>query len=297
MTGKDILAEEFEKAGMRGGYRAEQVDVFLQSVATYVDQINAKNDDLSYKLKLLADKIEEYKKDETSIRDALLGAQKLGASVLEEANLKAETLTREARQAADEMLSQSKSKIEALTKESLQKANTEINNAKRDCEREQKHLDSMKQEVSTFRSSILKQYKTHLDLLSNLPTIGNDDRKSDSQLPIFETAKQPEYQRSQNISENVSYTKLVVDETPLETTEPIPAPQTIKSEVLSTEDEIKNEERQQTKEFHSSRKPTISASEVNDRGNVSPAIPFNPPQKSSMAGKFAELDFGKNNDK
>ena len=33
MTGKEILEEEFEKAGMRGGYNAQQVDAFLQRVA------------------------------------------------------------------------------------------------------------------------------------------------------------------------------------------------------------------------------------------------------------------------
>lgn len=361
MTGKDILNEEFERAGMRG-YRAEQVDLFLNTVATYVDEVNSKNEDLSYKLKILADKIEEYKKDESSIRDALLGAQKLASSVIEEANKKAETLTREAQSAAEEMLGQAKNKIESLTKESLQKANAEINAAKRKCESEQRLLDNMKHEVSAFRSSILKQYKSHLDLLSNLPSIPLSEQKSEpvsikqefvqetiadiKSVPasestasqpqpvnsIFDTAPIPDVKTKMNttpipkanLGNTISYTKVVIEEDTsnkvtdvkeeitqekqveytLESVndqqpenEQIPKVETIKSDILATEEDIKQEIRLQTKEFHSSgRKSTIVASEINDRGTVSAAIPFNPPKKSagSMAGKFAELDFGKN---
>lgn len=356
MTGKDILNEEFERSGMRG-YRAEQVDLFLNTVATYVDEINSKNEDLAYKLKILADKIEEYKKDESSIRDALLGAQKLATSVVEEANAKAEALTREAKTAAEDMLAQAKSKIEALTKDSLQKANAEINAAKRECDREQRLLDNMKHEVSVFKSSILKQYKNHLDLLSNLPSVPGAEEKTEpvasksefvqetiveeKSVPkveqenpqpvssIFDTAPIPDSKTNlkttpiskEKLGNTISYTKVVVEEDntaeaevakieevqapevkqvvfePAPIPEPIPKAETIKSDIVATEDDIKQEIKLQTKEFHSSgRKATIVASDINDRGTVSPAIPFNPPKKSagSMAGKFAELDFGKN---
>lgn len=331
MTGNEILNEEFERAGMRGGYRAEQVDAYLKNVAKYVDEINEKNEDLSYKLKILADKIEEYKRDESSIRDALLGAQKLGASVLEEANQKAEVLTRDSKAAADEMLSQAKNKIESLTKDSLQKANFEITSLKRECEREQRHLDSMKQEVSMFRSSILKQYKNHLDLLSNLPTVDTSVQSSEPIIQPSEVAPQVDTikdEQKNEIKQNTQSLKAVgireaeqastdkngtfafakivdskssdEDKTNffnLSNTASMPETQTIKSDILPLEDEIQQEVKLQTKEFNSSsRKPSISATEINERGNVSPAIPFNPPKKSSMAGKFAELDFGKNNE-
>ena len=70
MTGKDIQNAAFEKAGMRG-YRADQVDAYLHTVAEYVDEQNEKIEDLTYKLKVLADKVEEYRTDEENIREAL----------------------------------------------------------------------------------------------------------------------------------------------------------------------------------------------------------------------------------
>lgn len=305
MTGKEILEEEFEKAGMRGGYKSEQVDEFLQAVAKHVDEINDKNSDLTYKIQILADKIEEYKKDEESIRDALLGAQKLGTSILNEAKSKAETLTRDAKNTADDLLAQAKNKVEFLTKDSLQKANVEINAAKKECEREQKKLDSMKQEVSNFRSSILKQYKSHLDLLSNLPSVepqesvGKGETKT-AQIAVKEEPPKP-------VREEVA--EQVTDKTPV-SNEPAEQPpttpefvisqnKTIKSDIVVTDDDIEQEVKQQTKEFgKGSRKPNISAREINDRGSVSPAVPFNPPQqKTNFAEKYGELDFGKYKDK
>lgn len=68
MTGKDIQNAAFEKAGMRG-YRADQVDAYLHTVAEYVDEQNEKIEDLTYKLKVLADKVEEYRTDEENIRE------------------------------------------------------------------------------------------------------------------------------------------------------------------------------------------------------------------------------------
>lgn len=328
MTGNDILKEEFERAGMRGGYRADQVDAFLKTVAKYVDDINGKNEDLSYKLKILADKIEEYKKDESSIRDALLGAQKLGASVLDEANQKAEAITRESKNAADEMLMQAKTKIESLTKESLQRANMEIAALKRECEREQRHLDSMKIEVSSFRSSILKQYRTHLDLLSNLPSYEGNQQNPQPEGNISDTAPVEvpadliKEELREHIRNNTNQLKAVgirenrpsvptngtfskiVDlkiNIPIEHTTVMDKleveKETIKTDVTPVDD-IKQETRQQTKEFNGGgRRTTVSPSDMNDRGSVSPAVPFNPPKKTgSMASKFAELDFGKNNE-
>lgn len=360
MTGKEILEEEFEKATMRNGYRAEQVDAFLQDIAKYVDSINDKNKDLTYKIQILAEKIEDYKKDEESIRDALLGAQKLGSSILNEAKSKAEALTRDAKVAADDVLTQAKSKVDFLTKDSLQKANYEITSLKKDCEREQKHLDSMKNEVSLFRTMILKQYKNHIDSLQNIPvnTNNNSDIYSQEQknsytrnapitppaAPIGQQPKVEEQVKAQvkpveNESIKSEPKPIVSDSPPVKAV--VTRPQRkipefdddISSDVLSivaknaaqqvnitnandennktetnndneTDNGLQREEKQQTREFKRKYVTNISAEEIKPNKtsvtNVSPAVPYNPPenqsaQKTSFAEKFGELDFGSNN--
>lgn len=346
MTGKEILQAEFEKAGMRG-YRADQVDALLQSIASFVDKQKKENDDLTYKMKILADKIEEYKKDEESIRDALLGAQKMGSSILNEAKSKAEALTRESRAAAEEMLTsaqqkseamvssaktaseemlaQAKSKIENLTKDSLQKANLEIANARRESEREKKKLEAMKNEISSFRSSILKQYKAHLDLLSNLPVeeIKERDAHEMPQQAPANKSDGPENSPSEDVSQPDKGQKssLAPAEQVLEKEEnskiskiPITHSQTIKSDITAgtnsgdDDSELKSFEKEQTKEFGKRISVSVLSNEADqdkqedDSKNESDKDSHKNDfiarsRRTSFAEKFGELDFGNNNNK
>lgn len=320
MTGKEILEAEFEKAGMRG-YRADQVDVLLQSIASFVDKQNTEIKDLKYKTQILADKIEEYKKDEESIRDALLGAQKMGSSILNEAKAKAETvireskstseellstaqvkseaMVREAKTTSEDMLAHAKLKIENLTKESLLKANAEIANARKESEKEQKLLEAMKLEVSNFRSFILKQYKDHLDLLSNLPVV---EEKSAEMTPspvktsvsMNENIKVEEIKDEDNHIENINDNK--------DNTISITNSQTIKSDIkVSNETEnipLSVEEKQQTREFHKRNTMTLDENETKESVATNDSDKFVVRgQRTSFAAKYGELDFGNHKDK
>lgn len=96
---------------------------------------------------MLADKLTEYREDEESLRTALLGAQKLGDSVIRESKTKAEIIMRDATIKAEAM----------------------VNNAKRQIEREQEGLTRIQKEVASFKNRLLDLYKQHLELISALP--------------------------------------------------------------------------------------------------------------------------------
>ncbi len=190
MTGKDIQNAAFEKAGMRG-YRADQVDAYLHTVAEYVDEQNEKIEDLTYKLKVLAEKIEEYRADEENIREALLGAQKLGSSIVNEAKTKAQAITEESQAAADELMAQAKAKVEAITKESLQRATADLNALKRECDAEQRSYDLLKKEISKFKANIMQQYRSHIAMVMALPSV--EEPKAETEQTAESTLeKEPE---------------------------------------------------------------------------------------------------------
>lgn len=96
-----------------GSYKAAEVDGFLEEVRITIDALvsayeNAKkdNEELYRKMSVLADKIEEYKANEDSIRATLLTAQKFADTVANEAKEKAEILVNDAeKQAADAIAS------------------------------------------------------------------------------------------------------------------------------------------------------------------------------------------------
>lgn len=314
MTGKEILEAEFEKAGLRG-YRADQVDALLQSIASFVDKQSAEIKDLTYKVKILADKIEEYKKDEENIRDALLGAQKMGSSILHEAKAKAESLDRqakatseellitakaksesminEAKNTSEDMLAQAKIKIEKITRESLMKANEEISNARKASEKEQRLLEAMKLEVSNFRSMILKQYKEHLDLLSNLPFV--DDNKEVEKKDEVKTVNASQ-------SENIKVEEIKNENVEKKSSDDINITnlRTIKSDVKVSDENVdntlENDEKQQTKEFNKHIDITKDETKEIEKVNNSNSFGFNG-QRTSFTAKYGELDFGNHKEK
>lgn len=263
MTGKEILEEAFERSGMRG-YKAEEVDAFLQKVAAYVDEQEVEKNNLTYKMKILADKIEEYRADENSIRDALLGAQKLGASIVAEAKEKAEKIINEAQESADSTIELARSKAEGMIKESLQKTTAELNELKKECDKERMTLERTKKEVSNFKALILKQYKVHLDLLTNLPSFEEENEAKAEEI----LENNDEVTADTEISEEIS-AQSVVDTV----------------DILKNDEELQNQENEQTKEFSSDS----SITSADDGAPVN--IGSTAPRKNYME-KFGELKFG-----
>lgn len=141
----EIANKQFSKGR---GYRSEEVDSYLRQIADDIGEVIEEKRDLEKKMMVLADKLEEYKEDEESLRAALLGAQKLGDSVVREA----------------------KAKAQAIVEEAEAQANLLVDNAKKEIERQQQQgFVRMQREVATFKSKLQLVYKQHLELISSIP--------------------------------------------------------------------------------------------------------------------------------
>ncbi len=95
LSPQDIRGKEFSKA-VFGGYDAAAVDVFLEEVETDYGTIYKENAVLKGKLKVLVEKVEEYRSTEDAMRMALLTAQKMADDIIAEANSKKEAMLAEA---------------------------------------------------------------------------------------------------------------------------------------------------------------------------------------------------------
>ena len=107
---QDIRTVTFEKA-MRG-YRPEDVDAFLQQTAQDVETLTSEKAELQQKLYILAQKIEDYRKDEDNLKTALLNAQRMGENVIREAKQKAEGILRQARISAEDITRQATDEVQ-----------------------------------------------------------------------------------------------------------------------------------------------------------------------------------------
>ena len=95
ITAQDIREKTFEKARM-GGYDMASVDDFLETLADEIAASQKENAVLKSKMKVLVDKIEEYRSNEEALNMAILSAQKLAVQIEAEARQRASATVAEA---------------------------------------------------------------------------------------------------------------------------------------------------------------------------------------------------------
>lgn len=181
----DIINVSFRKSGF-SGYKTDDVDVFIDQVRDTVEQMQKKEveqaelieklkeekQQLTEKVKILADKVEEFRSQEDEIKNALISAQKVGdASV------------REARHRAEIILKDANLKAEHIEQEAQEKT-----------VEQKREMERLQQAVSDFRSRLLAAYKEHLTLIDALPS-DKPDAKQETPAPepaMPEPAPQPQ---------------------------------------------------------------------------------------------------------
>lgn len=145
ISSEDVRRVTFDKA-MRG-YRCDDVDDYLKQVAESMDALAAQNDDLQKKLVVLAQRIDQYRAEEDTLRTTMINAQRLGDNVIREAKQKAAEIIRAAN-------------IKAEDRE--QRVRDDVALA-------QQEIVTLKSEADSFKRSLLEMYRKHINLISKLP--------------------------------------------------------------------------------------------------------------------------------
>ena len=181
-TADEIRQITFEKV-MRG-YRPEDVESFMENIADEFEALEKEKKDLEEKLYLLAEKVEQYKAEEESIKTTLINAQRLGESIVSDARVKADNVIREATIKKNDIISSAYNEIEGT----------------------EEVLNRLRREVSDFKRNILSLYKTHIESLSNLPEEKTEEA-------VVEEEKEPEVQPVEQVVEEVVQEAVSVEET------------------------------------------------------------------------------------
>ena len=144
-TPRDIRDMGFDVVSR--GYKVEDVDGLLARLADQMEGLMAEKSDSEQKLVLLAERLEQYRQEEDALKSALISAERMKENILAEATQQQEILVRDAQQKAERIVNDAESKIE----------------------REEVTLGALKQQVASFKSEVLNIYKSHLEILSDLP--------------------------------------------------------------------------------------------------------------------------------
>ena len=149
ITAQDIREKTFEKSRMNG-YDMASVDDFLEEVAEDISNSQKENAVLKSKMKVLVDKIEEYRANEEALNLAILSAQKLAVQIESEARQRAAAMIEDAERQVKERVGS----IEELTAtEERRLADAQIatkaffEKARKVCNDQLKTLDVMSGEV------------------------------------------------------------------------------------------------------------------------------------------------------
>ena len=175
----DIINVSFRKSGF-SGYKTDDVDVFIDQVRDTVEQMQKKevqqaerieklkteNQQLTEKVKILADKVEEFRSQEDEIKNALISAQKVGDASVREARHRAEIILKDANLKAEHIEQEAKEKTLEQKRE----------------------MERLQRSVSDFRTHLLAVYKEHLTLIDALPS---NKSESKQESPVIESTPEP----------------------------------------------------------------------------------------------------------
>ncbi|MDR0446298.1 MAG: DivIVA domain-containing protein [Oscillospiraceae bacterium] len=148
LTPAEITGKEFKRA-LFTGYEMAGVDEFLEELLGDYTALYKENGILKNKLKVLVEKIEEYRSTEDSMRMALLTAQKTGEDLVAAAQQKGAEIT-------EQMETTAAARRAELADEIAD---------------EQARLEAAARETGNFVSAVRELIATHTDFLSRLSSI------------------------------------------------------------------------------------------------------------------------------
>lgn len=145
LTPQNFREKVFERA-VFGGYDITSVDDFLDEAAGDYAAVAKENVVLKNKMKVLVDKIEEYRATEDSMRMTLLSAQKLSLQIEQEAREKAEASLAQARDEAERIVREAytqRATEEARLLEAKRESTRYIDNMRTLCSSQLNFLDNL----------------------------------------------------------------------------------------------------------------------------------------------------------
>ena len=115
ITAQDIREKTFNKARL-SGYDMSEVDDFLEEIAEDITNAQKENAVLKSKMKVLVDKIEEYRSNEEALNMAVLSAQKLAVQIENDARTRSSQMISDAEAQVKSRLGTIPEQIEAQEK-------------------------------------------------------------------------------------------------------------------------------------------------------------------------------------
>lgn len=208
---EEIKNVKFHKAGK--GYDVDDVEAFIEDVISTIEQLQGEKNELVRKMGILAKKIEQYREDEETVRNALITSQKLSDNTIKEANNKASYIIKSAEKKSRAILTE----------------------AEMATEREKDKFEALHGETAKLRKEIIALYKKHLAMVEEFPT--EDDVKAKRE----ELDEKYPFEPIESILPETKDDDVDVEEEMVKTTEPVVEEEVPQPEEPTVRVEIKHD--------------------------------------------------------
>lgn len=188
ITPNDIANKKFEKAAF--GYKPEEVDAFLNDIIVSYKEMYQSKVAAEEKLEVLAEKLEEYRANEDSLKTVLLGAQKLGENIVRDSKAKAEVIVADAENQVKQVFAESESKII----------------------KEKETLATLQKETAEFKKHLLAMYRQHLELISLMPE-NNEEKAAEEAVEEQPEAEEAVIEETIEETEDIDFDEVSMAET------------------------------------------------------------------------------------
>lgn len=173
LTPQEAETHVFPKSSF-GGYNMQQVDTFLDGLIGDYKTLYQENVSLKNKMKILVDKIEEYRATEDAMRMTLHSAQRMAAEMVKEGEEKKNSAIRDA---VAEVQRQSEAARAILQREE-DNIKARIEETTKSLELEMSRLEAAKASTAAYVDKLKALYTNEVNFIGSLSEMGPQEQGS-----------------------------------------------------------------------------------------------------------------------
>lgn len=164
ITPVEVLGKELKRGF---GYKAIEVDEFLEELAKDYEKIYKENNELKEKVAALTENLSHYRTIEESLKKALVLAEETSKETIENANRTARTLEERSQKEAEDLVEEARQEAEKILSGAKEDFEAEKVQRMQEIDNYQKLIHKLESDYCSYKSRMLQFINGQLDILNN----------------------------------------------------------------------------------------------------------------------------------
>lgn len=164
ITPVEVLGKELKRGF---GYKAIEVDEFLEDLAKDYEKIYKENNELREKVSALTENLDHYRTIEESLKRALVLAEETSKETIENATQKAQTMEAEASRNAKELVTKAKAEADKIVTSAKDDFREEKEKHEEMISNYQKLLHKLESDYQSYKTRMKQFINGQLEILNN----------------------------------------------------------------------------------------------------------------------------------